>query len=239
MPNTMLEGTSEESYQDILRGVQRPLRYIGGEWNQVVKDHRAVDVTFALGFPDVYEIGMSHLGFRILYSLLNAREDTAAERVFCPWPDMADALRRTRSPLTTLETGTPLGRLDVLGFSLQYEMTFSNVLEMLDLAGIPLRSRDRREDDPLVIAGGPVVFNCEPLADFLDLVFIGDGEELIPEFLERLKELKRARAPRAERLRALAAIEGIYVPSRAPAREEEPPRTGSWSRWRDPTPRFP
>ena len=210
---TRLDADDEARFQEILAGVQRPLRYIGGEWNSVVKDPRTVDLTFALAFPDVYEIGMSHLGFRILYSLLNAREDTAAERVFCPWPDMGDALRRHRRPLATLESGTPLRHVDVLGFSLQYEMTFSNVLEMLDLAGIPLRAKDRSGDSPLVIAGGPVVFNCEPLADFLDFVFVGDGEEMIPEFLDRLKSLKRARASRAERIRDLSTIEGIYAPS--------------------------
>jgi len=207
---------------DVLGEVQRPQRYIGGEWNQIVKDHRDVDLTFALGFPDVYEIGMSHLGYRILYSLLNAREDTAAERVFCPWPDMADALRRHGLPLGTLESGAPLRRLDVVGFSLQYEMTFTNVLEMLDLAGIPLRSARRGDDDPLVVVGGPVVFNVEPLADFVDLVFVGDGEELIPEFLDRLKQLKRARAPRAARIRELARIEGLYAPALYRV-EPEPP----------------
>ncbi len=210
--STLLPGGIEAGYQGLLAGVQRPLRYIGGEWNEVVKDHRAVDLTFGLGFPDVYEIGMSHLGYRILYSLLNAREDTAAERVFCPWPDMADALRRERVPLATLETRTPLAELDVLGFSLQYEMTFTNVLEMLDLAGIPLRSGQRGDDDPLIVVGGPVVFNVEPLADFVDLVFVGDGEEMIPEFLERLKQLKRAGAPRRARIRELSRIEGIYAP---------------------------
>ncbi len=209
----MSEGEGGTALDVLLEGVQRPLRYIGGEWNSVVKDHRAVATTFALAFPDVYEIGMSHLGFRILYSLLNAREDTAAERVFCPWPDMGDSLRRHRVPLSTLETGTPLRSLDVVGFSLQYEMTFTNVLEMLDLAGIPLRSAARGEADPLVIAGGPVVVNVEPLADFLDLVLVGDGEELIPEFLDRLATLKARRAPRPERIRELAAIEGIYAPS--------------------------
>lgn len=207
-------------FQELLSGVQKPLRYIGGEWNQVVKDHRKVDLTFALAFPDVYEIGMSHLGFRILYPLINAREDVAAERVFCPWPDMGDALRRRGVPLATLETGTPLRRMDVVGFSLQYEMTFTNVLEMLDLGGIPLRARDRGEDDPLVVAGGPVVFNSEPIADFLDFVFVGDAEELLPEFLDRLKELKRRRASRAERIRALAAIEGVYAPSLYALEEE-------------------
>ncbi len=201
------------SLDEILPLVQRPARYIGGEWNEVVKDHRAVDVTFGLAFPDVYEIGMSHLGFRILYSLLNSREDTAAERVFCPWPDMAEALRREHLPLSTLETQTPLSQLDVVGFSLQYEMTFTNVLEMLDLAGIPLRTAERADDDPLIVVGGPVVFNVEPLADFIDLVFVGDGEEMIPEFLDRLKALKRARAPRSRMIREFASIEGIYAPS--------------------------
>ena len=199
--------------QRLLDSVQKPLRYIGGEWNEIVKDRRSIELTFALAFPDVYEIGMSHLGFRILYSLLNARPDTAAERVFCPWPDMADALRRGRRPLTTLESGTPLAELDVVGFSLQYEMTFTNVLEMLDLAGIPLRSAQRGERDPLIVVGGPVVFNSEPIADFVDFVFVGDGEESIPEFLDRLKELKRAGVPRSARIRELAGIEGVYAPA--------------------------
>jgi radical SAM family uncharacterized protein/radical SAM-linked protein len=197
----------------ILPGVQRPSRYIGGEWNEIVKDHRRVDLTFALAFPDLYEVGMSHLGFRILYSLLNSREDTAAERVCCPWPDMADALRRHGRPLTSLESGTPLGRFDVLGFSLQYEMTFTNVLEMMDLAAIPVRSSRRGEEDPLIVVGGPAVFNVEPLADFVDLVFVGDGEELVPEFLERLKVLKRAGASRDNVIAECAGIEGVYAPA--------------------------
>jgi radical SAM family uncharacterized protein/radical SAM-linked protein len=214
MDHVRQEGNGARDWlEGILDRVQRPSRYIGGEWNEVVKDHREVELTFALAFPDVYEIGMSHLGFRILYSLVNSREDTAAERVFCPWPDMADLLRSRRRPLTSLESGTPLGSFDVVGFSLQYEMTFSNVLEMLDLAGIPLRASQRGEDDPLVVVGGPVVFNVEPLADFVDLVFVGDGEELVPEFLERLGELKRAGATRDERVREAARIEGIYAPS--------------------------
>jgi radical SAM family uncharacterized protein/radical SAM-linked protein len=208
----------------MLAEVQRPSRYIGGEWNEIVKDHRRVDLTFALAFPDVYEIGMSHLGFRILYASMNAREDTAAERVCCPWPDLADALRRKGRPLTSLESGTPLRQFDVVGFSLQYEMTFTNVLEMLDLAGIPLRSRQRGDADPLIAVGGPVVFNVEPLADFVDLVFVGDGEELIPEFLDRLKELKRAGTPRAAVVRECANIEGIYAP--ALYRLEKDDRTG-------------
>jgi radical SAM family uncharacterized protein/radical SAM-linked protein len=198
---------------EILKDVQRPARYIGGEWNEVVKDHDQVELTFALGFPDVYEIGMSHLGYRILYSLINDREDTAAERVCCPWPDMADALRRHGRPLASLETGTPLADFDVVGFSLQYEMTFTNVLEMMDLSGIPIRSADRRDGHPLIAVGGPVVFNVEPLADFVDFVFVGDGEELIPEFLDRLGELKRGGASRETIVRECAKIEGIYAPA--------------------------
>lgn len=212
-PTTESMRDEEATFRKILAGVQKPTRYIGGEWNEIVKDHRSVALTFALAFPDVYDIGMSHLGFRILYPLLNARDDVAAERVFCPWPDMADALRRHNRPLATLETATPLSAMDVVGFSLQYEMTFTNVLEMLDLAGIPLRSSQRGESDPLIVAGGPVVFNCEPIADFLDFVFIGDAEELLPEFLDKLKALKRASAPRSARIRELAKIPGIYAPA--------------------------
>ena len=213
VPRTESIRDDELSFRELLAGVQKPTRYIGGEWNEIVKDHRDVALTFALAFPDVYEIGMSHLGFRILYPLLNARDDVAAERVFCPWPDMADALRRHNRPLATLETATPLASMDIVGFSLQYEMTFTNVLEMLDLSGIPLRASQRGECDPLVVAGGPVVFNCEPIADFLDFVFIGDAEELLPEFLDRLKALKLAKAPRAARIVELAKIPGVYAPS--------------------------
>jgi radical SAM family uncharacterized protein/radical SAM-linked protein len=200
--------------EKVLPRVSKPFRYIGGEWGETVKDHQQVDLTFALAFPDLYEIGMSHLGFRILYALLNNRKDCAAERVFCPWPDMAAELRQQRIPLTTLETGTPLNDLDVVGFSLQYEMTFTNILEMLDLAGIPLRTEERGGRGPLIVAGGPAAFNPEPLADFIDLIFVGDGEELLPEFIERLKELKRAGASRADVILDCSGIEGIYAPSR-------------------------
>jgi len=207
------ERFDDPTWDGILTRVLKPSRYIGGEWNEIVKDPASVDLTFALAFPDVYEIGMSHLGYRILYSLLNDRDDTAAERVFCPWPDMAGELREHGLPLSSLETGRPLREFDIAGFSLQYEMTFTNVLEMLDLAGIPVRSTDRVEEDPIVIVGGPVVFNAEPLADFVDLVFVGDGEEMIPEFLDLLKRMKADGAPRAERIRAAAQIEGIYAPA--------------------------
>src|SRR5262245_9636867 len=200
-------------YEGILDTVERPTRYIGGEWNSVVKDHRDARVTIALCYPDLYEIGMSHLGFRILYSLLNRREEFAAERAFCPWPDMQVALRRQGLPLASIETDTPLAQFDVLGFSLQYELTFTNVLAMLDLAGVPIRTSDRGQEHPLVIAGGPVVFNAEPIADFLDCVLLGDAEELAPETLLRFAELKRGGADRRETLRELAKIPGVYVPS--------------------------
>jgi radical SAM family uncharacterized protein/radical SAM-linked protein len=200
-------------YEAILPTVERPTRYIGGEWNQIVKRRDEARVTIALCYPDLYEIGMSHLGFRILYSLLNRREEFAAERAFCPWPDMQEALRRAKMPLATLETDTPLGEFDVLGFSLQYELTFTNVLTMLDMAGVPLRSRDRRREHPLVIAGGPVVFNAEPIAEFLDCVILGDAEELLPEFLLRYAELRDGGADRATLLRELARVGGVYVPS--------------------------
>jgi len=226
MRETELRGRPDAALEELLGSVERPSRYIGGEWNEIVKDPRQVDLTFALAFPDVYEIGMSHLGYRILYSLLNDRPDTAAERVFCPWPDLGDAMRQRGLRLGSLETGRPLAEFDVVGFSLQYEMTFTNVLEMLDLGGIPLRSSERGATDPLVVVGGPVVFNVEPLADFVDLVFVGDGEEMIPEFLDRLKELRRAGADRATILRETARIEGIYAPALYAARPH--PSHGLW-----------
>ncbi len=200
-------------YEEILPTVERPTRYIGGEWNQSVKDPRESSVRVALCYPDLYEIGMSHLGFRILYALLNGREEFAAERAFCPWPDMQAALRANRMPLASLETDTPLGEFDVLGFSLQYELTFTNVLTMLDMAGVPVRARDRGSEHPLVIAGGPVVFNAEPLADFLDCVLLGDAEELLPEFLLRYAELRDGGADRRTMHRELGRIPGVYVPS--------------------------
>jgi len=169
----------------ILPRVQKPVRYIGGEWNAVDRHPQGVKVRMALAFPDLYEIGSSHLGFRILYSLLNSRPGLCAERVFCPWPDMEGELRRSDLPLMSLETFTPLNRFDVIGFSLQCELNFTNILTMLDLSRLPLRSRDRREGDPIVIGGGPVALNAEPIAPFFDAFLIGDGEELLPDFLLR------------------------------------------------------
>jgi radical SAM family uncharacterized protein/radical SAM-linked protein len=199
--------------------VEKPVRYMGGEWNQVVKDHAAVDVTMALCFPDIYEIGMSHMGVRILYSLLNKRPDIAFERCFTPWTDMIDRMQAHSVRLASLETRTPLNRFDIVGFSLQYEMSFTNILLMLDLGGIPLRSADRDLSVPLVIAGGPVALAPEPLADFIDAFVIGDGEETLERLIDRIKAQKQkgdglnSRADKGKLLLDLAKIPGVYVPA--------------------------
>jgi radical SAM family uncharacterized protein len=197
--------------------VEKPSRYLGGEFNQpeiCTEDSLRV----ALGFPDVYEIGMSHLGLRILYHLLNEPEyspGTACERVFAPWTDMAGLMAQHQIPLHTLETHTRIKDMDVLGFSVPYEMLYSNVLEMLEQAGIPLLASERGEDDPLVIIGGAATFNSEPIADFIDGVFLGEAEESLVEFCEALFPLRRwggRPATRAERLAAVDGIEGVYFP---------------------------
>ena len=194
----------------LLGSVEKPSRYIGGEYNQIVREDAEYRV--ALCFPDVYEIGMSHLGSKILYSVLNRIEGVAAERVFAPWPDFESVLRRSGTELFTLETKTPVSRCDLLGFSLLYEMCYTNVLTVLDLSGIPLMSAERGEDDPIVIAGGPCTCNPEPIADFIDAFVIGDGEEVAPRIVSVCREMKRSRAPREQILLGLASIEGVYVP---------------------------
>lgn len=205
--------------EQLLPQVEKPVRYLGGEWNQVVKDHAVVDVTMALCFPDIYEIGMSHMGVRILYSLLNKRPDVAFERCFTPWVDLIEKMRAHRVPLATLETRTPLRQFDLVGFSLQYEMSFTNILLMLDLAAIPLRSADRDLSFPLVIGGGPVALSPEPIADFMDAFVIGDGEVTLERLIDRVKGWKHegdglnARADKRTLLRELAAIPGVYVPA--------------------------
>jgi len=206
----------------ILPGVETPGQYAGGEWNSIVKDPGEVDVRIALAFPDTYTIGMSYLGLQILYSVVNARERFAAERVFAPWPDMEAQLRKWAIPLYTLESFTPLREFDVLGFSLQYEMCYSNVLTMLDLAGIPLRADERNDEDPLVIAGGPCALSPEPLADFIDVFVLGDGEDALVAFLERLRELKSSGvASRRERIRELVrSVPGLYAPALYDARHD-------------------
>jgi len=196
----------------LLPRVSTPGQYIGSEWNAVVKDHGEVDVTFAFCFPDVYKIGMSHVGLQILYHVVNNREDMVCERAFLPEPDMQALLRQERVPLFSLETATPLARFDCLGFSLQNETCYTNVLAMLELAGLPLRAVERDQRHPLIIAGGPCAYNPEPMADFIDLFLVGDGEEELPKLLKTLAEVRGL--PRREQLRALAAASpAVYVPA--------------------------
>jgi radical SAM family uncharacterized protein/radical SAM-linked protein len=203
----------EHPYSSFLHLVQKPSRYVGGEHGEVRKAASEVDARFCLAFPDVYDIGMSHLGFKILYGILNAHPRLAAERCYTPWPDMESELRARNEPLRSLETAIPLREFDAVGFSLQFELTYTNVLTMLDLGGIPLRSADRGENDPLVIVGGPVATHAEPLAPFFDVALIGDGEQKTPELLLAWSALKKAGVPRAERLRAIAKLGGLYVPA--------------------------
>lgn len=199
-------------YADILDSVQKPVRYIGNEWNTIRKPWDEVSKHVLLAFPDSYEIGMSHLGIRILYSVLNHRADTAAERAFCPWLDMEARLREKNLPLVSMENQRPLCHFEVVGFSLQYELEFTNVLTMLDLGRIPLRSNERTEKDPLVIGGGPCVYSAEPMAEFFDCFFIGEGEAAFPAVIDRFCELRVGGTPRREILRQLAALPGVYVP---------------------------
>lgn len=198
-----------------LMHIQKPARYIGGEWNSVVKDHDSVDVKVALAFPDVYEVAMSHLGLKIIYSVLNARDDTLAERVYAPWVDMEALMREKHIPLYTLESKCPVKDFDVLGFTMPFEMCYTNILNMLDLSGIPLLAKDRGEDDPIVVSGGPCVYNAEPVADFFDVFFIGESEEAIGEMAELVKNWKKEGKPggRKEIIRRMATIKGCYVPS--------------------------
>ena len=200
---------------DLLQRVLKPARYTGGEFNAVIKDHCNVDCKFALALPDVYEVGMSNLGLAILYGILNNRRDTACERVYAPWTDMEDEMRRLDIPLFTLETKTAVKDFDFLGFSLQYEMIFTNVLNMLDLAGISIKSADRGDDEPFVVGGGPCVYNVEPMADFFDFFVIGEGEEVLGEVVDSFIRWKIEGRIGGRRgfLERLLNIDGIYVPS--------------------------
>lgn len=199
--------------EKLLPLVQKPGRYTGGELNSVIKNPKDVDIRFAFCFPDTYEIGMSHLGMKILYSLLNKREDTWCERVFAPWVDMEELMRKNNVPLFALESSDEIKDFDVIGFTLQYELCYTNVLNMLDLAGVPVRSADRKSLTPLVIGGGPCVCNAEPIADFFDLTLPGEGEEVLNELMDLFKEYKKKEASKEEFLKAAAKIEGVYVPS--------------------------
>jgi len=199
--------------KDLLPLVSRPSRYVGGEVNACRKAIDGAELRFALVFPDAYEIGMSHLGIQILYGLLNAREGVVCERAFSPWFDMEALLRSRDLPLGTLESGTPLRAFDVVGFSLQYELCYTNVLNILSLAQIPLLARERGADMPLVIGGGPCAFNPEPLADFFDAFVLGDGEEVTLEVIDLIRQEKADGGGKDTLLRKLASIEGVYVPS--------------------------
>ena len=204
---------SAHPYSSFLHKVQKPARYLGGEVHQIVKDPAQVRVSVALAFPDVYDIGMSHLGTKILYSLLNKSEDLLCERAFAPWLDMEAELRERGLPILTLENRRSLAEFDIVGFSLQYEMTFTNVLNMLELCGIPLRSRDRDERHPLIVAGGPVATQPEPMAPFIDIFLIGDGEEKLPQMLRRFADCRDAGMSRRDTLIVLARLDSLYVPS--------------------------
>jgi radical SAM family uncharacterized protein len=201
----------------LLSRVTKPARYTDGEWNAVHKDAAGVRARFALVYPDVYDVGMSHLGLQILYHILNARDDFLAERAFSLWPDMEQELRSANLPPTSLESRTPLRDFDAIGITLPYELTFTNILNLLDLAGIPVRSAERGPDDPLIIGGGPAAVNPEPIADFFDAILIGEGEEAILEIAEAAALKDREAA-----LARLAEIPGVYVPSAYAAAFEGP-----------------
>jgi radical SAM family uncharacterized protein/radical SAM-linked protein len=205
---------SKENFMDgLLEQVEKPGRYIGGEWNAVRKDPAAVEARIALVFPDVYEIGMSYLGQKILYDILNAHPAFLAERVFAPWPDLEETLRSRCLPLFSLENKLPLRQFDIIGFSLLYELNYSNILTVLDLGGIPLLASERGEGCPLILAGGPAAFNPEPVSDIFDAFLIGDGEDAFVEIAEYLISRRKEGAGREQILSGLADISGVYVPS--------------------------
>jgi radical SAM family uncharacterized protein len=194
-----------------LLSVEKPARYVGSELNSVVKN-KDIDIRFAFAFPDLYEVGMSHTGLHILYHLMNSMENVWCERVFAPWTDMEEVMRKNKIPLYGLESKDELTVFDFVGFTLQYEMSYTNVLNMLDLGSIPIRSIDRGNDMPLVIAGGPCVYNPEPLYEIIDLFVLGEAEEVLPDLLTLYNEEKKKGFDRIRFLERAAALEGIYVP---------------------------
>lgn len=198
---------------EILLKVEKPARYIGNEVNMVMKDPEKVDIRFAMCFPDVYEIGMSHLGIQILYDMFNKRSDVYCERVYSPWVDLDQIMREKQIPLFAIESQDPIKEFDFLGITIQYEMCYTNILQILDLSQIPLLAKDRLEEDPIVIGGGPCVYNPEPLADFFDLFYIGEGETSYDALLDAYKENKKNNGTRKQFLEMAAEVPGIYVPS--------------------------
>ncbi len=203
----------EHPYASFIDRVHKPAQYLGGEQGQVRKEWAAASCRICLAFPDLYEIGMSHLGYKILYDIVNKQPDLLAERAYAVWADMEQELRSRGQPLCSLESARPLGDFDIVGFSLQYELTYTNILQILDLARIPLRGKDRSEDDPLIVAGGPTATHGEPMAPFIDAFLIGDGEAKLPELMRAWSEMKAAGCSRDERLLRIAKLEGFYVPS--------------------------
>ena len=197
---------------DILLEIEKPARYIGGEVNAVMKNVEDIDVRFAMCFPDVYEIGMSHLGIQILYDMFNRREDVWCERVYSPWHDLDKVMREQKIPLFALESQDPIKDFDFLGITIQFEMCYTNILQILDLSQIPLHAKDRTLDDPFVIGGGPCTYNPEPIAEFFDIFYIGEGETAYDELLDAYKEWKGSGKSRREFLERAAQIEGLYVP---------------------------
>ena len=203
----------DERLERILPRVQKPGRYVGGEYNAVQKDKDKVDVRFAFCFPDTYEIGMSNLGMRILYGVMNEMDGVWCERVFQPWGDMEEEMRKAGIPLYGLESGDPIRDFDIIGFSVGYEMAFAGILNMLDLAGVPVRAEDRPDLSPLVIAGGTAMYNAEPVADFIDIVSLGEGEDVTVELIELYRRAKREGWTKHQLLVAAAQVPGLYVPS--------------------------
>ena len=196
----------------ILKKVEKPSRYIGNEYNSVHKNPGEMNIRFGFCFADVYEIGMSHLGMKILYHLLNSADDIYCERFFTPWVDMEEQMRENQIPLFSLETKTPAKEFDFLGFTLQYEMSYTNILNMLDLGGIPLFAKDRDENDPIICAGGPCAYNPEPLADFIDFFMLGEGEELMMEVMDVYRSIKKSGGSKEDFLKEIVHLEGVYVP---------------------------
>ena len=198
---------------EILLNIEKPARYIGGEVNAVVKDKDKVDIRFAMCFPDVYEIGMSHLGIQILYDMFNSWEDTWCERVYSPWVDLDKIMREKHIPLFAIESQDPVKDFDILGITLQYEMCYTNILQILDLSGIPLHGSDRTWDDPIVIGGGPCAYNPEPIAEFFDLFYIGEGETAYRQLIDIYKDSRKNGESRETFFKRAAGVPGIYVPS--------------------------
>lgn len=213
---------------DLLFKVEKPARYLGNELNSIHKEVAGDTVRFAFCFPDIYEIGMSHLGMQIIYHLLNKENYVYCERVFAPAVDMEAEMRKHQIPLFGLESREPIKNFDFIGFTLQYELSYTNILNMLDLAGIKILSRDRSETDPLVIVGGPCSYNPEPLADFVDIVILGEAEEVLPEIMEIYYQMKQSNYCKKSFLEKIAALQGVYIPAFYAVEYEE---TGEISRF--------